>query len=819
MATNPFPIPSFIGGVSTQPESQRVMGQTSESLNTVLPIEKGLSKRNGTLPIIPPGRANHSLDLTESSKMYFHWIDRDTSRRFLVVIRSDAATNNDDMIQIYDALTGAKKTVTYDTTNGNPRVYLNTNNSTSSIKCISFGDTTFLLNTEVTVATAGTANSYTYTSTHEIDTVTNPSTNADKGSIKISVVGSNRFIPAGTTFNIRLKSDNSLVLSSGVPVVYTVSHDAYVNTNDDDITMKFTRSASVNISASTHNLSFVNTSVDAPENYRYRSSYTDFPEKPTANDQYWYAAEDSVGNPAGYYQTQNYNNDGPKYKRVPAKEAGWKLDAATMPVKLFYNANDTFTLSCYDWIPRYSGDTLTNPNPKFVGKKLTSMAFHQDRLWLSWDEFVIGSAISDYGNFFLDNWRQVGDTDPVDVATFGTTVTQVRHMVSFGISLVLFCTGSYQYEVRGGGDGGITPTSVNIFSTTRHSVDHSCPPIFMGGRLFFLSKEDPSRLYEYFFLDTSNSNTAVDISLHVQGWLPNTPKELRSIGTQNMVLATFEDDPSSIYVHYCVLMANEKIQAAWCKWRFGVITNTNGTETLVDSIKSFNTFDSWVYILVKRGSSYYLDKLFIGDESNDSGLSFSNKLDRRFTVTGTYNSNTKITSWTLPFLDASIDKVILGSAFGSKAGFERVVTNTTVGGVTVLTCTGKFDAGSCFVGRSYNMVVELTPPYVKDQNNRVVPGTISVMGLRLLHKKTGYYKVEVKPFKRETSTHVFNPLRIGSAVTGLISIENDGEFSCKPMVSSKNMSIKITSDSHLPVRLISGTMIIRFVPLKRNPAK
>jgi hypothetical protein len=808
MATNPFPIPSFIGGVSTQPESQRVMGQTSESLNTVLPIEKGLSKRNGTVPIVPTGRANHSLDLSEGTKMYYHWIDRDTSRRFMVVISTDKAANDANVVQIFDALTGDKKTITYDTSNGNPRTYLTTNSSTSTIKCISFGDTTFLLNTDVTVATSGSANSSTYvfTSEHEIDAT-------GSGTITVSNVGPNRFVPVGTKFQI---FNNAAVQQGGT---FKTTHDAYANETEDHIVLKYVldTGASHNPTA-TDKIRFLNTDISSPENYRYRDSYLDFPEKPTADNQYWYAVGDSVGHPAGYYKTQNTANDGPKYTRVPAVEAGWTLDAAKMPVKLFYNPDGTFTLSCYTWVPRYSGDTLTNPAPKFVGKKLTSMTFHQDRLWLSWDEFAMSSAISDYGNFFLDNWRQVGDSDPIDIATFGTTVTQIRHMVSFGLSLVLFCTGSYQYEVRGGGDGALTPTSVNVFSTTRHSVDHSCPPIFMGGRLFFLSKEDPSRLYEYFYTDAVSGNTAVDISLHVQGWLPNTPKELKSIGTQNMVMATFDDDPSTIYVHYCVMTGTEKVQAAWCKWRFGVITNPNGTETLVDTIKSFNTFDSWVHILVKRGSSYYFDKLLIGEEANDSGLSFANRLDRRFAVTGTYNTATKITSWTLPFLDSSINKVILGSAFGSKAGFERVVTNTTVGGVTVLTCSGNF-AGSSFVGRSYNMVVELTPPYVKDQNNRVVPGTISVMGLRLIHKNTGYYKVEVQPYKRETNSHVFNPLRVGSAVAGSIVIEKDGEFSCKPMVSSKNMSIKITSDSHLPARLVSGTMLIRFVPLKRNPAK
>jgi hypothetical protein len=816
MATNPFPIPSFVGGVSTQPESQRVLGQTSESLNTVLPIERGLSKRNGTIPIVPSNRPDHSLDLSEGSKMHFHWIDRDTSRRYLIIVSTDKASNSADVVQAFDALTGNKLTITYNEDAGNPRTYLTTDSNNSSIKFMTVGDTTFILNTAVATNTTGSANSgYTFVSQHEIDAFA-------AGSVTISNVGANRFVPVGTKFY--LVDSNNNIVGTGI---YRTTHDAYVDVTQDHIVLKYVLdSGTANNPTTDGKVRFLNTDISSPENYRYRDSYLEFPEKPTANGQYWYAANDSVGRPAGFYETQNTNNDGPKYKRIPAKEAGWKLDPQTMPVKLFYNGSG-FTLSGYDWVPRYSGDTLTNPAPKFVSKKLTSMVFHQDRLWLAWDEFAMASAISDYGNFFLDNWRQVGDTDPIEVATFGTTVSQIRHMVSFGPSLVLFCTGSYQFEVRAAGDVGLTPSTVNIFSTTRHSVDHSVPPVFMGGRLFFLSKEDPTRLYEYFYAYDSSGNTAVDISLHVQGWLPNTPRELKSIGTQNMVLSMFDDDPSTIYIHYCVLTGTEKIQAAWCKWRFGVINNTNGTETLVDTIKSFNPYDSWVYILNKRGSKYYLDKLMVGDEANDSGLSFSCRLDRRFQVTGTYSANTKLTSWTLPFLDPSINRLILGSAFNSqlqnKAGFERPVNNTTqtVNGVqvTVLTCTGNFTAGPCFVGRSFNMVVELTPPYVKDQNNRIIPGTITIMGLRLLHKNTGYYKVEVQPYKRETSTHVFNPLRVGSATIGSISIEKDGEFSCKPLVSSKNMSIKITSDSHLPARLISGTMLIRFVPLKRNPAK
>ena len=796
---NLFPIPSFIGGVSTQPESQRVLGQTSESLNTFLPIQQGLSKRNGTLPV-HTSRTYRDLDVVEptSGDTYYHWIDRDTSRRFLVVISPNTAVAT-DRIQVFDVADGSKKTVTY-TSNAygeDPKAYLA--DATGRIKCLTVGDTTFILNTGVTTATAGSSTDYTYTSVH-------PYVTHDNGSKTITIRNVDEmFVPNGSTFTV-----------SGISGTYTTTHDAYADTSKDEIILKINNGLASNPAANA-TITFSNTNIDQQPNYRHRTSYLEFPEAPTANGQYWYAAEDAPGRPAGFYETQNYNNSGPKYKRIHAREAGWRFKGDTMPIKMYYNGT-SFVVTCYDWKERLSGDTVTNPAPGFIGNKINSMVFHQDRFWLAWNENVIGSTISDYANFWLDNWRSVGDDDPVDVATIGTSVTQIRHMMSFNTALVLFCTGDSQFEVRASNDGAITPTSVNIMATTRHSVDTVCQPTHMGGRLFFLSKQDPTKMYEYYYSYVGEANTAVDISLHVQNWLPNSAKEIRSSDNHNMVISLFDDTGhrNALYVHYSVTSGNEKLQAAWCKWTFGNDVTENATD--YDVIKSFYIYDSWVYMLSKRGTRYYLDKLFLGDEENDSGLEFACKIDRRFTVTGSYNAGTKTTTWTLPFKDVTINKVILGSSFGSKAGFERVVTNATVGDVTVLSCAGNY-AGDSFVGRGFNMVVGLTTPYMKDQNNRVIPGVITVLGLRTIHKDTGYYEVQVTPYRRESNTFIFNPVRVGSAIAGDIQIEENGEFYCKPMVSSKNMDISIKSNSHLPVRLVSGNMLLRFVPTKRNPAK
>ena len=708
---NQLPIAHFVGGVSTQPDVQKVPGQTTTADNVFLPIERGATKRNGLLPVLTT-ETREQLDIVASDEMHYHWIDRDGSRRYLVVFCPDA-TAPEDAIQIFDIVDGTRKVVNY-TANSyteDPSDYVTATGGV--IKAVTVGDTTLILNTIVVCDDAGNDTSYT----------------------------------------------------------------------------------------------FGGTSVDLAANAHYKADYTEFDQPGTAND-YWYAANDAVGRPAGYYKALG-TAVGPKYERVHAREAGWRLKADTMPVKMVYNSGtDEFDVECIPWAERLSGDTETNPTPGFVGKTLNAFTFHQDRFWLAWEDRVMGSVVGDYYNYWLDNWRSVGDSDPIEVGTIGDRVTHIKHMVSFNSSLLLFCTGDVQFEVKSA-DSQLTPSSVAIIPSTQNSVDHDCVPSKMNDRVFFLSRVAPIRLYEYFYNYDAYSNMAVDVSLHVQGYLPEDPVEIRTSDTHNLVACLFDSDRTKVYTHYSVIAGSEKVQSAWCRWTLG------GS----DSIQSMFVYDSWLYLVILRGSDYYLDRMYLGIEDNDAGLDIACKMDRRISVTGSYNATTRITTWTLPWLDATMDLVILGSAFGSKAGYQRAVTVGSSGGVTTLTCTGDFSTGACWIGRPYEARLELARPYIKDQNNRVVPGAMTILNLVTTHSETGYYEVQVTPFRRETKTHIFNPVRIGSAIIGELTIDPSGEFHCKPMVSTEEMDIAIVSESHLPMTVVNGTYGIRYTRGKRNPAK
>lgn len=797
----PYPIPHFIGGVSTQPEAQRVPGQVSAADNVFLPLERGCTKRNGTIPI-HTSRTNKDLNLVVngSNPVYYHWIDRDSSRRYLVVFSPSASSDN-DLIQVFDIVDGSRKTVQFDTLtyNGvtyNPKNYINVTGG--KIKAVTVGDTTFILNTNVTTASVGSATLYNNATICPIETAVN----AGGRELKIGNVDQ-MTVRKGTQFKIVGYPSTTYTVN------YTVSADSVTDTIEK---LRFSPGLAVNVTAA-NSIEFVDTSVDQSANQHYRNSYLDLPNVPGTNNEYWYTAVDTVGNPSGYYKTQNNGTIGPKYVRVHSPAANWGIDPVKMPIKMMYNAQyDRFDVSCITWAERLSGDNDTNPVPKFINKKIEDMVFHQDRLWFAYEDRVMGSVSGDYYNFWLDNWRVVGDSDPCEIGTTGDRVSFIRHMVSFGVSLLLFCTGNMQFEVRGGQNQAVTPSSIGAYPSTQNSVDLNCRPHALSDRIYFLSKEEPYKLYEYYYSLDNFSNTTTDVSLHVQNYLPSNPIEIRASDANNFVACLFGEEQNRLYVHYIIVAGSEKVQSAWCRWSFGT-----------DSIQSFWVYDNWLYLVLKRGTQYFLEKMYLGVEANDSNMPFAAKLDKRFTVTGTYNSTTKETSWVLPFNDPEYSRLILGPNFGisgSKKGFEKIVTQSVNNqNQTVLTTSGDYSAGPCWVGRPYNVYLKIPDPFVRDQTGRVVPGVINILNFRIIHKDTGYYQINITPEKRETKSFIFNPVRVGSAVLGSINIESNGEFYCKPMVSSGNMSMTIESSSHLPMTLVSGNLGIRFIATKRNPAR
>ena len=127
-------IANLFNGVSQQPATLRAPNQAEEQENVYSAVATGAGKR-------PSATYVAKLSATPSGTAAVHWINRDTTERYEVRIRSGS-------IEVYNILTGAAQTVS--TPSG--LAYLTSTNPAADFALVTVADFTFIVNRTVTTA-------------------------------------------------------------------------------------------------------------------------------------------------------------------------------------------------------------------------------------------------------------------------------------------------------------------------------------------------------------------------------------------------------------------------------------------------------------------------------------------------------------------------------------------------------------------------------------------------------------------------------------------------------------------------------------------
>lgn len=150
MANITTTIPNLIQGVSQQSPTVRLAGQCEEQLNGLSTVTKGLTKR-------PPARLIANLEDVATEGDFVHFINRSETERYVVIIQNRTSGNSNAVIRAFNLETGVEASI--EGTTGGYEVgseYLNIPDATKKthqqLKALTLGDSTFLLNTDVTVA-------------------------------------------------------------------------------------------------------------------------------------------------------------------------------------------------------------------------------------------------------------------------------------------------------------------------------------------------------------------------------------------------------------------------------------------------------------------------------------------------------------------------------------------------------------------------------------------------------------------------------------------------------------------------------------------
>ena len=785
-------LPSLIGGVSQQPWSVRLPNQCEEMVNCSASITEFLRRRPSTsnvAKIFDNGEISDNVAL--------HLINRDEDERYIVVASQGS-------IKVFD-LEGNEKTVI-----NNDAGYLNVSDPASNLSFLTINDYTFVVNKKkkVEMSSSNTASlpssalvfikqaSYntTYTITLQ-DSGTHSFTTADGVNTTDEPVD-----------EISSKQIASELASQINTTYYAVSYKKSciyirrIDGSDFSITVDDTRS-NTHTSVCKHKIqTFSDLLKVAPNGYQVE----------VTGD-----ANSSFDNYHVKFQTTDGSSFGDGvWVETVAPGIPYQLNASTMPHTLVRNSDSTFTFGPADWENRVCGDEETSPTPSFVGRTISKVFFYRNRLgFLSWEN-VCMSRVGDFFNFFNSTATTMVDDDPIDVAASHTRPTNIEHCIAYTGGLLLF-SDSTQFILEH--DSVLANSTVSIRPITEFEADMLVAPVTSGKTVFFGTKRgEYAGIREYYTLpENADQNDAADVAAHVPWYIKGRAKKFACSTNEDILFVQTTEDADSIYVYKYFWNGTEKSQSCWSRW------------DMAGTVLGFDVLNTDLYIVMKyNDDGIYIERMSIEPNHKDDGEEFEYCIDRKIDETSltnaSYDSDSKQTTFILPYPVPSLDDLMVVTRKGGSTipiGVKLEVVSLT-GNNTVVTVKGNLNVSGeglvtepLYVGVKYNSYYEFSTlarrmAGVNTTNGGAayIDGRLQLRRLTINVSETGYVECTVSPDYRDASTYIFSGKELGhgSNVLGEIPLYT-GDVNIP--ILSKNTQVKIAchSDSYLPFSLVNAT--------------
>lgn len=430
-----------------------------------------------------------------------------------------------------------------------------------------------------------------------------------------------------------------------------------------------------------------------------------------------------------------------RWKAVAApNQPGAELDNTTMPIQMVRTTpppGAVFDVNLINYAARTSGDELSNPTPSLWqdGTKISDISFHRNRLVFAGDENIVFSQAGDLFNFYLEDANNLVDSDPIDVQISTEEVTLIDFVVPFRKSLVIFTKAGLQFELNA--PATLTQDTVDISHSTSYR-SHPTRPEPMGNFIYFAGrKKEDSTLYEYFFEDSRASNSAANVTAHVPNFLPDNVRTVQTSQNDSTVCVIGVDD-NKVFLYRFFFSGDRKEQSAWTIHEF----DSNYR------IADIAIIDNSCWMLVEdttgAGGRYFLENFCLDIQQAKAGWPYRIHLDRQVEIAlGTFAAGPNETTWDLPYLDNTVDAIVLGPDFTTPGTILTPSSVTDNGTFTQVKATGDQTAGEVTIGRKFNMKVTLTRPFRRDRNGQaVIDGRIQTRKIVTPHSNTGAYKIK-----------------------------------------------------------------------------
>lgn len=825
-------IPNFLGGVSRQTDDKKLINQLTECVNGYPDPTFGMLKRPGMKHTNVLKKANGTaFTKTELADAAWFFIDRATAGSYIGAIKG---TN----LFVWTAAEGTFCTVTNTGTG-----YL-TGTKQDDYHFRSIQDTTIIANKTVTTAmqaagtfvanSQGTLKLLTLTS-GDICTVTIKGTSTGTAHTATATAQSSATF---TTFLTGTHATHDLLgaIKTLLEARQTASDTQfngkwYINSFANSITIRKTTEANAvvvdqepggSVTYSAFSLSAVggdlNNSLEASQDdvtnvselplESFHSHNLKILNSDTEDDDYYlkYIAADGVGG-KGYWQ------------ETIARDVSPGLNSATMPHELANTGATTFTFGPITYKNRLTGDDNTNPQPSFVGKKISSTFFYSNRFGVLSEDNVIFGVANDNYNFFSKSALTQVDSDPIDLNVSSVRPVTLSDVLPSPQGLLLFSE-RQQFQVYATDASILTPTSAVIRTLSNYEMATNVQPVDIGTTTAFVSRVPGySKLFTMALRDVEQTPVVVDISKAVLEWIPDTVDDL-TVSPPNSIVMLVDRDTSYLYMYRFYNNGKEDLFQAWVKWELpGTIQAAriiNDAVTVVSQQENEYTIGAIELDELPSGNILATSTSFTGNVPLDMA---TRPVKPHASVDAVvYDSTNDITKVYVPYTpiddkdavmlltvptadDGTTAEIDSDQGYWAKA-IERIEPTTNYRYFEV---KGNFTAyaDGIVVGYGYDLEVVLPKFYLRTEQGADYTASLTIARIRMSVGRTGAIRFKVKPTGSNEWKNVEHTAE-GDIYSGDTNpVVQERVFTLPIHQRNTNFELKVTSDFPYPVSLVS----------------
>jgi len=534
----------------------------------------------------------------------------------------------------------------------------------------------------------------------------------------------------------------------------------------------------------------------------------------------YYVENSYAGEVPGYYIVKDVANS--PYTRLIRTPIEYSvLDADRFPkilkIKQFNAGIEEFTIENMNLEERRSGNLQTNPGPEAfkdgIQRQIKSMAFFRDRLFFSAADTVFSSRTGDFSDFWVQNPGIVADTDPIDIRLSTNKYAEVESMTPFSSNLFINTGSDIQFTLKGS-ENNITPFTAEISPTAFYSTSPLVDPVLLGSQIYFFA---PKRAYIFFNDSTVSINQAIEVSLTCPNYLPTNFGDIAVVPGYDTLCMIDNDNKKFVYMYTNRYRGSEVAQNAFFRYIYD------------SDIVTLNSYDNDIY-LVSRHSDYkhyleyqkfYEEDLSVPRLDHQISISESSGAGGSITYDGVDDETTIVVeNYGNPLPDTlyiAVDQPeeerageIILLASGQRD--EEVVKGvSSASGTLTIVLAGNYTTNSNYrkfiIGTSYTMTIQLSPQFIRDQNQNVIEGVFSMRTLHLQHHNSGSYRTEKKVRGRRSVILEFTPEELDESQVSdpddlpMPLYEKQGETFSKILGFAAETDVYIVSDYPNPVNI------------------